>query len=166
MSRVRLCPSLPAPHAAGAHAEKAGKPPPRQPRSLPEPLQTIRKVRREPGKAPHDRRTAACGSHRYSASRLCSAASGAITLNPPGTDNANRMIGHTSPPVGMVPVRHSVTRSSSTPRRSANSSHDRPASWVSRSSLCGKSSGQGAGRKSSLRFPAVHSPTSSFCRRL
>ena len=50
VSRVRLCPSLPPPHTARAHAETAGQPPPRQPRSLPEPLQTIRKVRREPGR--------------------------------------------------------------------------------------------------------------------
>ena len=35
VSRVRLCPSLPPPHTARAHAETAGKPPPRQPRSLP-----------------------------------------------------------------------------------------------------------------------------------
>ena len=45
---------------------------------------------------------------------------------PPGIDNASRMTCLTSPSAGIVPLRHSVTRSSSMPTRSANSSHDRP----------------------------------------
>ena len=73
--------------------------------------------------APRDSHPAACRSCRYSAP---SVASGSITSMPPGRDSARRMVCHTSPPVGIVPPRHSITRSCFTPRRSANSSHDKP----------------------------------------
>ena len=55
---------------------------------------------------------------------------------PLGTDQARRMMRHTSQPEGVAPSRHSITRSYSTPKRSANCSHNRPASSNSRSSRC------------------------------
>ena len=74
------------------------------------------------------------GSHRYSAP---SAASGSITSMPPGTEKASRIMCQTSPPVGIVPLHHAVTRSFSTLRRSANSSHVSPATSTSLSSRSG-----------------------------
>ena len=59
------------------------------------------------------------------------------------------MMCHTSAPVGIAPSRHSITRSSSAPRRSANSSHDRPASSMNRSSRSPKSSGKSSGEEPS-----------------
>ena len=61
---------------------------------------------------------------------------------PPGTVDARCMMCHTTPPEGTEPLRHSITRSSSALSRSAHSSHDRPASSLSRSPKSfGKSSG-------------------------
>ena len=68
-----------------------------------------------------------------------------MTSIPPGTDHARRMMCHTSPPVGIAPLRHSITRFSSMPRRSANSPHDRSATSVSRSSHSPKSFGKISG---------------------
>ena len=67
-------------------------------------------------------------------------ASVSITSTPPGTVDARCMM--CPPPEGTEPLRHSITRSSSALSRSANSSHDRPASSLSRSPKSfGKSSG-------------------------
>ena len=91
-----------------------------------------------------------------------SADSGSITSIPPGTDHARRMMRHTSQPEGMAPSRHSITRSHSTPRRSANFSHDRPASSVNRSRRWPKSYGKSSGSEpsSSLRESIVPPPAS------
>ena len=60
-------------------------------------------------------------------------------------------------------MRHSITRSPSALSRSANSSHDRLASSLSRSSRSPKSFGKSSGVRVLYPFASVHSPTSPFC---